>query len=147
MRELTLISSAIKSNPKHEPSVYMTIPVSLSSISKTGPLESGTPIDTMNVTSRSHAIHLVSSFSMQIKVPYDSIWMVELQYRNSAKKSDCTIITMKIAHFPEIVVIRHNVILLTECSMVGPSKRMDMNTLRHWQYRKPYMNRHLRMPL
>jgi len=31
MRELTLISSAIKSNPKHEPSVYMTIPVHLSS--------------------------------------------------------------------------------------------------------------------
>ena len=31
MRQLTLISSTIKSNPKHEPSVYMTIPVHLSS--------------------------------------------------------------------------------------------------------------------
>jgi hypothetical protein len=31
MRELTLISSTIKSNPKHEPSVYMTTPDHLSS--------------------------------------------------------------------------------------------------------------------
>jgi hypothetical protein len=30
MRELTLISSTIKSNPKHDPSVDMTIPVHLS---------------------------------------------------------------------------------------------------------------------
>jgi hypothetical protein len=31
MRQLTLISSTIKPNPKHEPSGYMTIPVHLSS--------------------------------------------------------------------------------------------------------------------